>query len=302
MSQGDITRFPDPPGQGLLIEVEEGVGMTDHLTALYAQAAGRWLNVITGPALELTVNGTTINGVRIVASVDTVDGAGGFSAMTEFDEEFFRPDGSERTRFLPAKASITLDQQNLQDFMARPESSAVKERFLLDLLTHEMGHALGFSKDVWIPKGLLTTPNGTEQPVFTGPTASKVYSDLRQFSGTTPVPVEGLGADDPYISHWRQFVFTSELMTRTIELGKNEISPVTVAAMFDLGYEVARSGAETMMINFPGAPTDATRPLASGDGGGEDERADSRLPLIRIDCHVRVRGKPRIATISTVSG
>jgi hypothetical protein len=57
------------------------------------------------------------------------------------------------------------------------------------------------------------------------------------------VPLEATGLTNPYISHWRQFIF----------------GRVTVAALHDLGYQVNPEAAETDLL-MPG-------PLSPEDGG-----------------------------------
>ena len=301
-----VTRGEETVGERFSIEVD-GAGLTEGLPALFTQAVDRWSRFIDGPVRDFEVDGETISGLRIVASVGAIDGAQGLAAETNFKQQYFRPNDGGPLAGLPAKATITIDEANLAAYQAGEALTPEKKQFLLDLITHEIGHALGFTEGVWLSKGWLNNPGGTVDPTFTGPSASEAYGKVLNIGMPTPVPVEGLGLDDPFISHWLQAVFHSELMTYRIEPGKqNPIGPVTVAALEDLGYAVSKAVPETNKLDLLGSPADITAPdtriAAARTGGavavassesaslGEDAAGVPRLRSIFVDCRVTMYG------------
>jgi hypothetical protein len=274
---------------GFSIQIAFGEGMTDALRDVFTKAADRWLKVIVGGLPAVEVKGETVTGLRIEASAGTLDHHHGFSALTEFPPGFFRPKDGSPTASLPTKATIRLDAEDLEDIKNGEGSDAQKHQFLVDLVTHEMGHALGFSKDVWGPKSLFQPNTAENNPLFTGSRATKEYGKLVNNGDPTDVPLESTGLDDPFISHWKQTIFNTELMTFLLEANGNPIGPVTIAALRDLGYPVTMKAAETDAL-APGPPPGDGAP---GDGGGPILRPSSKFStsspyVYRVFCHVGV--------------
>jgi hypothetical protein len=125
---------------------------------------------------------------------------------------------------------------------------------LYSVVLHEMGHILGIGT-LWEDFGLLSGA-GTSNPIFTGANATAQYN---QIYGTTArgVPVEAGGGSGTADSHWRETVFTNELMTGWAGPGSNlPLSRVTVGSLADIGYTV----------NY--AAADAYTPTSSGLSAG----------------------------------
>src|SRR5262249_428940 len=112
---------------------------------------------------------------------------------------------------------------------------------LNDVITHEMGHVLGFGT-IWSFKSLLKGA-GTSNPTFVGANAKREYGVLRG-SGPTPVPVENTGGPGTADSHWRESVFRNELMTGFVGAAGNPLSRMTAGSLQDLGYVVDMNAAE----------------------------------------------------------
>ena len=91
--------------------------------------------------------------------------------------------------------------------------------FIESLVTHEIGHALGFGS-LWNAKGLLGEPSlsGGTDPHFRGPRAQAEFDAAGGLAYTgKKVPVETFGGDGTADSHWRASVMgDAELMSFTI--------------------------------------------------------------------------------------
>lgn len=114
---------------------------------------------------------------------------------------------------------------------------------LLDaVIEHEFAHLLGFGT-VWGLDALVRdTLTGT--PWFAGTRATAAFHTAApNFTGNA-VPVEASGSSGTSLSHWRESVMGSELMTGFLNLGANPLSNVTIQAMADLGYTVNAAAAE----------------------------------------------------------
>jgi hypothetical protein len=113
---------------------------------------------------------------------------------------------------------------------------------LLATAMHEMGHILGVGT-IWSTKGLLQGAGGSN-PIFVGAKATAEYN--RVFgTNANGVPVENTGGAGTRDGHWRETVFTNEMMTGWIGPSRNiPLSSITVASMADLGYTVNMAAAD----------------------------------------------------------
>ena len=143
---------------------------------------------------------------------------------------------------LPIVAKLTLDTADVGRFEGTGR--------LVDLIVHELGHALGFGT-LWASKGFLENPSLPVNPGadthFDGPSAVTAFDAIggNAYTGGQKVPVENQeGGSGTRASHWRLTVFTNELMTGFLTGGANPLSRVTVASFGDLGYSVDEGGAD----------------------------------------------------------
>lgn len=119
--------------------------------------------------------------------------------------------------------------------------------FLESLMTHELGHALGFGT-LWTEHSLLEEPAlaGGQDPHFSGALAIAAFDEIGGLGYLgAKVPVEIQGGPGTADSHWRALVFGDrELMSPIVVLGANPLSRATAASMLDLGYDVDLSAAD----------------------------------------------------------
>jgi len=170
----------------------------------------------------------------LLVSATGVDGLGGLVAYTQVCSV------SERDA-LPILSHIRLDAADLGSMEA--------QRVLAGVITHELGHALGFNPKSYITKGLAG--GGIRDPYFSGARARMEFATHASWYAGVTVPLEnraGLGPNDP---HWRFAVFGDELMVAGVDPGfKSPLSVVTLGLFKDLGYEVDFSMADAYEVPF----------------------------------------------------
>jgi hypothetical protein len=242
------------------IEVKFLAEPTPELNDACRVAAERWTNVIIGGVDPITMKGEDseekIDGLLVMINVGMLDNRLGLSGETRLDPKYIRTSGAGAG--LPAKATITLDVEDLR---------RVSDDFLVDLVTHEMGHALGFNRRVWEPLGLLRRDEkDTAIPLFFGVEAARTYRELYEFAGEY-VPLENYRGEEKRLSHLKQSIFHTELMTTVLEATSNPIGPVTVAILHDMGYEINPGAAESQKIDLLGTGQDiiARAPVQPAD-------------------------------------
>jgi Leishmanolysin/Bacterial pre-peptidase C-terminal domain len=215
-------------------------GLTASQQAIFQQAAARWQQVITGDLPNATYRGQTVDDILINASATSIDGVNGILGQAG-------PDAFRSGSLLPYHGIMQFDSAD----MASMESSGL----LFSVILHEMGHVLGIGT-IWEDKGLLSGA-GTSNPIFVGAQATAAYN---QMFGTSArgVPVENTGGAGTADGHWRETIFTNELMTGWAGPGTNlPLSRVTVASLADLGYTVNMAAADSY------TPTSSARSLAA---------------------------------------
>jgi hypothetical protein len=227
-------------------------------------AQQRWQGLVVGdvPNVQLTSPAGScgvqeipalnrqVDDVLIFVLLEPIDGAGGILGQSG---PCFVRTGSR----LPVMGIMRFDTADL-DFLQT-------NGLLSTVMTHEMGHVLGFGT-IWTDLSLLADAslpptNGTD-PHFTGAQAIAGFNAVggSSYNASAKVPVEDTNGPGTADSHWRETVFANELMTGFVELnGPNPLSRVTVASMADLGYTVNLAGADPYTL-----PPPALRAFARG--------------------------------------
>lgn len=195
----------------------------------FQQAAHRWETVITQdlPDVRLS-NGTVIDDLLINASVVAIDGIGGVLGRA----------GPTGTR---SAAAHYLPYSGMMQFDAADVDRMVANGSFVGVVTHEMGHVLGFSNYFFAVDGLLSTNDNTQ---YTGSAALAAYRQISaSASNASYVPLETGGGSGTRLSHWSEAVFSSELMTGWAS-GNLPLSVVTIGALSDMGYGVNMAAAD----------------------------------------------------------
>jgi hypothetical protein len=202
-------------------------GLTQSQQDAFARAADRWARVIVGDLPDVEVDGELIDDVLILAEGAPIDGVG--NTLGEAGPTHIRIGGA------PCKGLMRFDTADLEQME--------QEDILVDVITHEMGHVLGYGT-LW--EGLVQDLD-TDDPRYTGRVAMVEYGHLRGGDPET-VPVENRGGEGSRGSHWRESKFGNELMSSAIGGVNNPISRVTVASLIDLGYQVDLDAAEAFAL------------------------------------------------------
>lgn len=196
------------------------------------------------PALPAAVR-IQLSKLQIVARSTAIDGVGGVlgSAGPTNVVTYGGTGGgpkqiSGRPIAIAKNSQMNFDIADIQDLDAQGA--------LLDVIKHEMGHALGFGS-LWNQNGLLATVNGGPQYIGAyGLSKYRVESNNR-FAGFVPVEQQGGGGtagahwddDDPFFNK-RNTLAQSELMIGDIDPGNESkyTTETTWASMADLWFVV----------------------------------------------------------------
>lgn len=162
--------------------------------------------------------------LTVALELKSKDGIGGNLATT-FIEQFDPITG------LPLRARIELDAADAQ--LLQLGRSGRRE--LTTVLTHELGHALGFGV-LWQQRGLVDAAG------YLGPSALREYQAKGGVGDR--IPLESQGGSGTAGAHWSEVIFGHELMTPDQDQNRSPLSRITVGAMEDLGYSVNWAAAE----------------------------------------------------------
>lgn len=234
----------EPPLAGPQIELRYVPGfftLTAQQQGVVAAAVDKWTRAVSKNLgafrLDSPANGCfpgqprlneTHQNLLVFVSIADIDGPSRNLAYTQVCSV------SEQDK-LPILSHIRIDRADLDSMQARGILPAV--------ITHEIGHALGFNPESYLPKHLAA--GGTSDPHFTGATARSKFEEHGAWYTGVTVPLEdgsGRGPNDP---HWRMSVFGDELMVAAASRDlKAPLSVITLGLFADLGYEVDFSVAD----------------------------------------------------------
>ena len=117
---------------------------------------------------------------------------------------------------------------------------------LFTLVWHELGHAMGIGTQ-WDAFGYLVD-GGTADPRYNGAGALDEYSTLLGVPAVS-IPVANQGGPGTRDSHWRENVFSTEIMTGFLNFGvTNAISRMTLMSLFDVGWSVNLPAADAYSL------------------------------------------------------
>jgi hypothetical protein len=219
---------------GFQIQLSFENTVSSAVQSVIQQAATRWQQVITGDVPDVGTGawGAAVDDVRIVARVKSIDGAGNGVAQAR---PLFIRNGSH----LPISGEIEIDSADI--------SSQTAAGTIFSIITHEIGHALGFGT-IWSQFAGMTSGLGGSNPLFLGTNALREYRTAIGIPSVTGVPLENTGSTGTRDAHWRETTFAKELMTGFVATGLNPLSRVTIGQFQDLGYAVNYAAADAFTL------------------------------------------------------
>jgi hypothetical protein len=280
----------------IVIRFRDSLPPTDSRRMAFQDAKAKWEGLIIGDLPEATLRldpgkgcndpafppiTETVDDVLIYVKFSSIDGPGG--TLGQAGPCMIRSTGG-----LPILGSMVFDTDDLDKQMANGQ--------LDEIVTHEMGHVLGFGT-LWNwntqrpPLLADTCPSPVAcrtDPAFTGPHAMAAYRELKPLGSDVGkgVPVENCVGESNCGSatlnaHWRESVFGAELMTgfKNPDVA-NPLSRLSIASLWDEGYTVNYAGADAFVL----APQ-ITALAAARSGKGRLEFGDDllRIPIQVVD-------------------
>ena len=142
---------------------------------------------------------------------------------------------------LPALGVMRLDEADVANLLTAGRLQTV--------VLHEMMHVLGFGT-IWTDNAVIDTSN-TADARFLGSRARTACADVHAGGAncSTTVPVHSADGAGSRFSHWRESLFTNELMTPFLTAGSTPMSAMTIQSLADLGYVVSTSTAQPFTVS-----------------------------------------------------
>jgi hypothetical protein len=143
---------------------------------------------------------------------------------------------------LPALGLMTLDQADL---------AAMTGARLEQVVLHEMLHVVGFGT-IWDLAEVIDASADTANARFLGPRARTACANV-QGGGpdcAATVPVHSTDGPGSRYAHWRESLFTVELMTPFLDnVATIPFSEMTIQSLGDLGYTVSNLTAQPYAVS-----------------------------------------------------
>ena len=148
---------------------------------------------------------------------------------------------SAAQKYLPALGIVRLDAADVTNLQASGRLTAV--------VLHEMLHVVGFGT-IWLDNSLRDTSN-VDDARFLGPRSRLACAESHGGGAdcATTVPLHSADGPGSAYSHWRETLFTNELMTPFLNSPPTPLSEMSIQSLGDLGYVVSNSPAQPYVVS-----------------------------------------------------
>ena len=244
-----------------------GGSMTAQQRGFFETAAARLEGIIIGDVVDARANqdlsspdacdepglptvNEDVDDIVIYAAITTIDGPGSVLGSASPCIGRNPPGGG------PVMVAYGYMKFDVADFgsLSNPQ----------EVILHEMLHVLG-SGTIWESDRALISGKGGADPRFLGQAAKDACIAMGGAAlCATGVPLENTGGAGTRDFHWRDAVFSNELMTGFYNSGANPLSTMTVASMQDLTFVVNNAAADDYAIPLTSVALRADQRLHDG--------------------------------------
>jgi hypothetical protein len=247
-----VVRVIDPPADRFRVELRFVAPAERSLEDVFRNGVAEWERAIMQGGEAVTINfpanacgsgdparTATVRHLLIYVRLDNIDGRGGVLGSAG-------PCATRETNGLPVVGQMRFDTNDLRALSNAGTLQAV--------ITHEIGHVLGVSRFTWNSAFRQLAPNVTtaQDPRYIGRRGVLASAGMGFTMPTEGVPIETEGGGGTAGSHWREQVYTIELMTGIMEspvvpgtqLERRPMSLLTIESLGDIGYQVVQSAAD----------------------------------------------------------
>lgn len=246
------------------------------------QAASRWESAITTGFPTMTQFPSWCQDPKDYELPESVDDLTIFVIIKEMD-------GVGGTLAAAGPSCILIEGERAVTgvvYLDQDDLATMNTAKLTRVVTHEIGHVLGigtlWNNEPWGQRQLLDGKGSTD-PRYNG---SNAVAEWHALGGSGDVPVENTGGDGTRDSHWRESVFTIEVMTGWLD-PVTPLSRMTIASLADMGFTVNLDAADPFTLSTPIAGlragsadvTDDPGPAAGPPASNEDHRRFAPEPM-----------------------
>lgn len=214
---------------------EAFVASADYLSSIIT--VGLQDDIYFGSYYEQNQIEISVDDLVIEAYLTDIDGAGGVL-------------GQAGPTYARSSDGVTIDGLSvagIMEFDVADATSLLSGGLWDDTVFHEMMHVLGFGTlwdmESWSLVGdqtVMIDDNGTKRPTDDITGYEYLGAANNSYDGGAFIPVESGGGSGTARGHWSEAALGNEIMTGYID-ESNYLSDVSVAALADLGYELASS-------------------------------------------------------------